>query len=185
MDMRQSFLLGFLMIGAWFPLHGETQQVAWPGKGNPQFILDAPVGWKVSLPRADYDYIDLEGLTGLTLSFRAITATELERDAKIQAAVEEAIKYLRKTYGELDLKDKQTNTVNGLAGFYIEGTGIYIKDKTPCVFFVGFYVLTNGSVVEIWFEGELADTENIGVARKIIKTLREPGGSLSEILQGP
>src|SRR5437867_1626553 len=89
-----------ILVAAWMaatPAQAGTITIMYPTKEKPAFAVTAPDNWKLTPADEEGDFFDLEGPTGATLSFRAISGT----DKDMESAIADSIDYLKKTYNNV------------------------------------------------------------------------------------
>ncbi len=165
--MKTKLLLAAVLALALAPL-ASADDIAYPTTEDASFIITAPGDWKVVPAEEEGDYFDLEGPTGAVFSFRTIKGTQ----DSLNEAIEEVITDLKKDYKDLQLGEAQDWTPNGLEGFYAVGDA---KDEDgPVRLGVGWCVLADGKIAELWFVCDAADETGMEVAGKIANSLKAP-----------
>ena len=132
-------------------------------------MIDTPDDWEMTAGEEVGDYFDVEGPTGVTLSFRTIEGTE---DA-MEEAIEESMAFLKENYQDVELGEAQDSTQRGLKGFYATGKG---KDEEgeSVVFGMAWYALKDGHIGEIWFVAAEGDKAGATAAGKVLDSFRAP-----------
>lgn len=145
-----------------------ADEIAYPTVEDASFVITAPGDWKVVPADEEGDYFDLEGPTGAVFSFRTIKGSQESLDQ----AIEEVVEDLNKDYKDVKIGEPQDWTPNGLQGFYAVGDG---KDEDgPVRFGIGWCVLADGKIAELWFVCDASDETGMEVAGKIANSLKAP-----------
>ena len=165
--MKSKFLLSALLALALTPL-ALADDIAYPTPDNASFVISAPSDWKVVPADEEGGYFDLEGPTGAVFSFRTIKGTQ----DSLNEAIQEVVEDLKKDYKDVELGEAQDWKPNGLEGFYAIGDA---KDEDgPVRLGVGWCVLADGKIAELWFVCDAKDETGMEVAGKIANSLRAP-----------
>lgn len=150
--------------------HAEDQTVVYPTQDNPSFLITAPADWELSPAEEEGGYFDLEGPTGAVFSFRTIEGNE----DSLATAIEEAVEYLKTEYNDVVMGEAQDWKPNGLEGFYAVVTGTDKADDEPVKMGIGWVMLGNGEMAEMWFVAAESDTAGMKQAEKIANSLAAP-----------
>jgi hypothetical protein len=151
----------------------DNTTIYYPEEKDAYFSITAPDDWELTPASEEGGFFDLNGPTGITLSFRALPAESSSMaETIIKGALAEADEFLAEYFTDIKVADAEEHTLNGLTGFRLIGSG---KDKTTgedSVFGLAYYALENGSVGEIWFSTVDGDSEGAEAADKIINTFK-------------
>ena len=147
----------------------ETKTIAYPTVDSPSFEITVPATWELTPAEEPDGFFHLESPTGALFSFRTIEGT----NESLKAAVEESIEEISKQFDDVKLGDAEDWTPNGLSGFYATGEG---KDKEGKAVRIGmgWCVLTNGKIVDLWFVSDLSDEKGMNQASEIANSLKAP-----------
>jgi hypothetical protein len=145
----------------------KAETIAYPTAEEPSFVLDYPANWEVTHGEEVGDYFGLTGPTGAELWLRTIPGTADD----LTTAIGEMAEYLGETYSDVELGDPVEND-GVIEGFSTTGSGN--SEDGPVGFFVGWYLLGDGNLAEIWYVAEEGDQAGAGQAQTILRSFRIP-----------
>lgn len=137
----------------------------YPDQDNKVFSVSAPDSWELTPGEEEGDFFMLQGPSGLALSFRAI---EPDPDAN---PGQEAAKYIGESYKNVKMGEARDCQLGGLQGKCVAGTGDS-EEGSHFGFEVGWLVLKNGQVAELWTEVEAGDKDGYAEARNILDSFK-------------
>jgi len=148
----------------------DMQTIAYPTKDEASFLITAPEDWEIKQAEEGGDYFHLLGPTGAVFSFRTIEGGE----DSLKEAIAACIKDISKRFDDVDLGDAKDWTPHGLEGFYAVGSAKEKEDGTPIRVGVGWCVLKDGNIAELWFVADEDDEKGINLANDIANSLEAP-----------
>lgn len=149
---------------------GEVNKIAYPTAESASFVISAPEDWKLDPAEESGGYFDLSGPTGAVFSFRTIPGNA----EALEAAIKESVEEVSKMYKNVELGDAQDWKPNGLEGFYAVGTGKDPEDGATVRFGMGWCLLKDETIAELWFVTDDKDAAGLKVAEKIANSLTAP-----------
>ncbi len=168
-------LTGALWAGMTNPALAELQTIAYPDAENASFFIEAPEDWEMTPGEEEGDYFDLEGPTGVVLSFRTIKASSGKKAEKaLNKAIEESIEFIKENYKNVDLSEAKDDTLAGCEGFFSTGSGVDRETGEDALFGLGWYLLSENEIAEIWFVVNEDDKKGAKQAEKILRSFSIP-----------
>lgn len=148
----------------------KLQDIFYPTPDDALFVITAPEEWEI-VPAQDVgEFFDLRGPTGAVFSFRTIKGDEDTLKEAINTAVEEA----NRDYTDVELSEAKEWTPNGLTGFYATGTAVNKKTKDPVNMAMGWVMLSQNHIAEVYFVAHSKDEEGMDEANTIANSLKAP-----------
>lgn len=147
-----------------------VEKIAYPTVDEASFVLSVPSDWEMKQAEEAGDYFHLTTESGAVFSFRTIDGDE----KALEGAIDRSLKQLNEEYTEVTLDEPKDWIPNGLTGFYTTGSAKEKEGGAPVRVGLGWCVLEDGKIAELWFVADEEDKDGISAAEDIANSLAAP-----------